>query len=120
MGAMSKASKRLVRDMATLVDVTDDLCEVLQRYKKGSAEVAARVERGELLADALGAAGGPIRRVEVTDALERFEAARHQIRLAMFALGSEQGTSASELGRQLAFSRQLASRLANEAKESLT
>ena len=120
MGAMSRASKRVVRDMATLVDVTDELIEVLQRYKKGSAQVAARVERGELLADALGAAGGPIRRVEVTNAMERFEAARHQIRLAMFALGSEQGTSASELGRQLAFSRQLASRLATEAKETLS
>jgi hypothetical protein len=105
--------------MATLVDVTDDLCEVLRRYKKGSTEVASRVERGELLADALGAAKGPIRRVEITDAMEKFEAARHQIRLAMFALGSEQGTSASELGRQLAFSRQLAARLANEAREAL-
>jgi len=105
--------------MATLIDVTDDLCEVLQRYKEGSAEVAARVERGEVLADALKAAGGPIRRVEVTDAIERFESARRQIRLAMFALADEQGTSASELGRQLAFSRQLASRLASLAKETL-
>jgi len=117
---MSKESKRLVQDMATLVELTNDLCEVLQRYKKGSADVAKRVEQGELLADALGAAGGPIRRREVTDALAEFEAARHQVRLAMFALGSEQGTSASELGRQLAFSRQLASRLATEAKETLT
>jgi hypothetical protein len=54
--------------MATLVDVTDELCEVLQRYEKVRAEVAGRVERGELLADALGAAGGLIPRVEVTDA----------------------------------------------------
>jgi len=116
---MSRAGKRLVRDMAKLIDVTDDLCEVLQRYKAGSAEVAARVERGESLADALEAARSPIVRAQVTDALAEFEAARHQVRLAMFALGDEQDTSASELGRRLAFSRQLASRLAREAKEVL-
>jgi len=116
---MSRASKRLVRDMATLIDVTDELVEVLQRYKDGSADVAARVERGELLADALEAASGPIVRAEVTDALEKFETARHQVRLAMFALGEDQGTSTSELGRQLAFSRQLASRLATEARDTL-
>ncbi len=117
---MSKASKRLVREMTTLVEVTEDLRKVLQRYKTGSAEVAARVDRGELLADALKAESGPMRRREVSDTLAEFEAARHQVRLAMFALGAEQGTSASELGRQLAFSRQLASRLAQEAEETLS
>jgi hypothetical protein len=117
---MSKGAKRLVRDMATLVEATEDLRKVLLHYEKGSAEVAVRVERGELLTSALEAAKGPIRRREVTDALDEFEAARHQVRLAMFALGSEQGTNASELGRQLAFSRQLASRLATEAKETLS
>ena len=66
-----------MRDTARLIDVTDDLCEVLRFYKEGSAEVAARVEQGEPLADALKEAGGPIRR-------------------------------------------QLASRLANEAKKSLS
>jgi hypothetical protein len=117
---MSKSSKRLVREMVALVEVSEDLRKVLLRYEKGSAEVAARVERGEQLTSALEAVKGPIRRREVTDALDEFEAARHQVRLAMFALGSDQGTNASELGRQLAFSRQLASRLATEAKETLS
>jgi len=117
---MSKASKRLVQDMAALVEVTEDLCVVLQRYKKVSAELAQRVEQGALMADALAAVKGPIRRREVTDALAALEAARHRVRLAMFALGSDQGTSNSELGRQLGFSRQLSSRLAAEAKETLT
>lgn len=117
---MSKASKRLVRDMTTLVELTEDLCVVLRRYQKVSTDVAERVERGELLVDALAAVKGPVRRREVSDTLAEFEAARHQVRLAMFALGEEQGTSTSELGRQLAFSRQLASRLATEARDTLT
>jgi len=119
MRTVTRASKRLVRDMAALVKATDELCEVLQRYQTMNAEVATRVERGELLTGALDAVEGPIRKREVTDSLARFEAARHQVRLAMFALGDEQDTSASALGRQLAFSRQLASRLAREAKETL-
>jgi hypothetical protein len=117
---MSKASKRFVRDKLALVDASKDLRQVLQRYEKTSFEIAGLVERGESGADALKAAGGPIRRREVTAALEKFEAARHRLRLSMFALASEEGTSASELGRQLGVSRQLAYRLANEAKESLT
>jgi len=114
---VSKGSKRLVRAMAVLVEATEDLREVLDRYETVSQEVATRVEHGELLAEALEAVGGPVQRREVTDTLDRFETARHQVRLAMFALGEEQGTGISELGRQLAFSRQLSSRLASEAKE---
>jgi hypothetical protein len=119
---MSKASKRFVRDKLALVDASRDLRQALERYEKVSAEIAARVERGEPGADALKAVGGPARRLEVTDAMERFEAARRQVRLAMFALTNEEGTSASELGRQLGFSRQLASRqgLAKEAKGTLS
>jgi DNA-directed RNA polymerase sigma subunit (sigma70/sigma32) len=117
---MSKASERFVRDKLALVDASKDLRQALRRYEKTSIEIAARVEREESGADALKAAGGPVRRREITDVLERFEAARHQVRLAMFALASEEGTSTSELGRQLGVSRQLAYRLANEAKESLS
>jgi len=117
---MSKASKRFVRDKLALVDASKDLRRALLRYEKTSVEIAGLVERGESGADALKAAGGPIRRREVTEALEKFEAARHRLRLAMFALASEEGTSASEVARQLGISRQLASRLAREAKESLS
>jgi len=61
---------------------------------------------------------GPERRSEVTDALGEFEAARHQVRLAMFALAKEQGSSFSDLARALGISRQLASRLAAEAQDT--
>jgi len=116
---VSKGTKRLVREMEALIEVAEDVRKVLQRYKTGSTKLAARVDLGELLADALKAESGPMRRREVSDALAELEAARHRVRLAMFALGEEQGTSASELGRQLAISRQLSSRLAAEAREIL-
>jgi len=117
---MSRKSKQLARDMSALIERSGDLRSVLLRYERGSVEVTGRVERGDTLADALEAAKGPIRRREVTEALDKFEAARHQVRLSMFSLASEQGTSMSELGRRLGISRQLASRLAAEAEKTNT
>ena len=96
---MTAEVDRFVQEMATLVEVTEE-------------------EKGEPLVDALHALHGPLQRREVTEAIQRLEAARHRIRLAMFALGRAQGTTASELGRELGFSRQLAASLATEASEA--
>ncbi len=116
--AVSIGSKRLVRDMATLVERTEELREVLQRYRKSSIELATRVSRGEALDEIFPVIEGPARPREVTETIIEFSAARHQVRLAMFVLGDEQGISISEMGRQLGMSRQLASRLAAEANEA--
>ena len=102
-------------EMSSLIRFSEELRQVLQRYEDGGVTMADRLEQGESLADALDAAKGPVRRKEVTDAMKRFERTRHQVRLLMFQLAAEQGTTASELGRQLGISRQLASRLSREA-----
>jgi hypothetical protein len=114
----TRASEQLVRDMAILVDATEELCVVLGKYKKSSIELATRVGRGEPLDDIFPIIEGPDRPREVTQTLSEFAAARHEVRLAMFMLGGEQGFSISAMGRLLGMSRQLASRLAAEAKES--
>jgi hypothetical protein len=115
-GLMSTGSERLVRNMKTLVEMTEHLSAVLERYKRSSVELATRVQRGEMLENVFPVIEGPARPREVTEVLSEFEAARHQVRLAMLELGSEQGISISEMGRQLGLSRQLASRLAAEAR----
>jgi hypothetical protein len=104
-----------LRDMARVIEHSKELRAVLARYEEGSANVARRVKDGEPLADALQAEHGPLQRQEVTEAIEKLEGARHQVRLSMFSLAKEQGTSISELSRQLGISRQLGSRLAGEA-----
>ncbi len=111
------AKSDFVRDMARVIERSKDLRAVLVRYEKGSADVARRIENGETVADALQAEHGPLRRQEVTEAIAELEGARHQVRLSMFALAKEQGTSISELSRQLGISRQLGSRLAMEADQ---
>jgi hypothetical protein len=52
----------------------------------------------------------------MNDALKVLEQARHEMRLAMFALALDQGMSIGELGRIFGFSRQLAARCAKEAR----
>ena len=113
---MPSKRSRLVRNMADLIELTDEVCEVLERYRASSLELSDRLQRGEMLEVIYPAIEGPARPREVTEALVRFAAARHQVRLAMFELGREQGVSIAEVGRQLGLSRQLASRLAKEAK----
>ena len=114
----SREAQRLVREMDSLVETVEEVRTILRFYGKVSAEVAKRVDKGQRLADVLDSLHGPLRRQQVTDAVEALEAARHRVRLAMFALASTQDTSAAELGRQLGFSRQLASRLAQEAEDA--
>jgi len=111
-------SKQLVRRLSELIEVAEQLCTVLRRYNKASASVATLVDQDTHLVLALESLEGPVRRSEVTEALEEFEAARHRVRLAMFALAKEQESSFSDVARALGISRQLASRLAAEAEET--
>jgi DNA-directed RNA polymerase specialized sigma subunit len=108
-----------VQEMTNLIEVVDHVREVLLRYKNISNRLVRRVEKDESLVDALDALHGSLQRREVTEAIQELEDARHQIRLAMFALGKAQGASTSELGRALGISRQLAHRLVTEAVETL-
>ena len=55
-------------------------------------------------------------RQAMNDALKAVEAARHQMRLRIFAEGLAQGMTIGNLGRIFGFSRQLAARYAKEAR----
>jgi len=81
-------------------------------------KIAKHLEGGAPGVAAAQGTGIPTERRQVTEAIEEFEAARHQLRLALFALGKEEGASISEVGRVLGISRQLASRLAAESEET--
>lgn len=59
--------------------------------------------------------GGAARR-GVTAAVADFEAARHRFRVALVAVGVDNGMSGAEIGVALSFSRQLASRYLKEAR----
>lgn len=115
---MPTKQDRLIAEIAVLDEASRTLRDVLVRNERAIADLAERVRRGESVLDAFSAMEGAMRRHrELPQTLEEFEAARHQVRLALFALATDQGASLSELGRRLGISRQLASRLAGAARD---
>jgi response regulator of citrate/malate metabolism len=110
------AQKRLVKQAQQLIESTEKLRQVLAQYQRATNRLVRRVESGDRLVDTVERIGGRALRPELTDVLDEFETARHNTRLAMFALAQEEHTSISELARALGISRQLGSRLAREAE----
>ena len=100
--------------MSELIDCSAHLREELRDYECAIGAVSRHLEDGEPAIAASRRTGFPSQRRRVTEVIEDFEAARHRLRLALFAVGKEEGVSISEVGRVLGISRQLASRLANE------
>lgn len=114
---MTAKRDALVGEIALMIEASHTLQEVLVRNQKAIEDLATRVQRGESVLEAFSAMDGAMRRHrELPQTLEEFEAARHQVRLALFDLALDQGATASELARRLGISRQLASRLASAAR----
>jgi hypothetical protein len=109
-------SKHLVDQLARLMECTESVHIVMLHYYDVCRDMASSVEQGAGALEAFERAGALGMRQEITDELGAFETARHAVRVALFALAGEQGTSISDVGRALGISRQLASRLAAEAK----
>lgn len=105
----------LLRAIRQLGDVNDRLLDVLLRFKKSNRQLVDLVAEGGSVREAMGVEVPQRRRRELTAALDAFEAARHQFRLAIFARCLEEGATISEIGRALGVSRQRASVLAREA-----
>jgi hypothetical protein len=113
---VSQKSQRLVQRIVELVESSATLRQQLQLYETSMNKIAKRLEDGVRGMDAAVGSGIPSERRHVTEAIQEFESARHQLRLALFVLGKEEGASISEVGRVLGISRQLASRLAAETE----
>ncbi len=84
---MSTKRQRLLHRISHLVACSALLREQLRRYESAMLKIATRFEDGALGVAAAKGTGIPTERRQVTEAIEEFEAARHQLRLALFALG---------------------------------
>jgi hypothetical protein len=114
---MSANRQRLLLRMAQLIESSALLREQLEHYERTMTRIAERLEEGLPALTASEGTDVASERRRVTESIESFEAARHQLRLALMVVGKEEGASISDVGRVLGISRQLASRLANEAEE---
>jgi len=115
---MATKSDRFARQVVQLVESGEVVRLRVKKFETAMMEIAGRIEAGELAVDAVLDSTKPTLRQQVTGAIADFEEARHQMRVALFDLALEQGASISEIGRALNISRQLASRLAQEAKRT--
>jgi hypothetical protein len=88
------------------------LADDLAQFEGGRAAVQA----GHAV-DMLDASTGGASRRTVTDAVAEFERARHRFRLALVAVGVDNGMSGADIGAALTVSRQLASRYLQEARD---
>ncbi len=116
--SVSTNRERLIQRQYEVVESSALLRGELLGYEKAMIKIAKRLERGDPASTAGRGTGVPAQRRQVTEAIEQFEAARHQLRIALFALGMEEGASIAEIGRVLGISRQLASRIASEAERN--
>jgi predicted ribosome quality control (RQC) complex YloA/Tae2 family protein len=114
---VSAKRRRLERSIREVIESSEELREKLRHYEHTAQMIARHLEKGD---GVIAAARGPFRvdRRQVTEGIEEFESARHELRLALMAAGREEGASMSDVGRVLGISRQLASRLAAEVEEA--
>ena len=105
-----------------LLDALVDRRDAAVRLQQVLADDVAQFEGGGAAirsgraVDLLDASIGGASRRTVTDAVAEFECARHRFRLALVAVGVDNGLSGTDIGTALAFSRQLASRYLLEAR----
>jgi hypothetical protein len=108
----------LMREIRELRKSNTALRNALVRHQEALEQTANQLKSGGVTAESVLAGGAPEMRSELTEALDNFETQRHRVRVALFGyLKDEGGTSAAEIGRSLGISRQLASKLAQEADE---
>ncbi|HLX89297.1 MAG TPA: hypothetical protein VKR22_12680 [Acidimicrobiales bacterium] len=111
--------ERLLAAFAAMQEANDQLRDELAHHKTATTAAIEDMLAESMTPGAVSAGAAPQIRLELTEALDRFERTRHEARLAIFAyLGTVPGVSTARIGRALGISRQLASRLAREASGS--
>jgi hypothetical protein len=70
-----------------LVAASERLRQLLRHDEKANADLAKLIDSGQPAIDALGKVKTSVRRREVTETMEEFDAARHQVRLALIPNG---------------------------------
>jgi len=90
------------------------LRDALDQDVSGYDDGLALIDAGRSMEILAPPAAGAIRQ-HMSDAINEFEGARHQFRLALVAVAADNGLTARQIGDAFSFSRQLASRYLKEA-----
>jgi hypothetical protein len=90
----------------------------LRSYETALRQVCGRIERDDVLHEAMKKVGLSDLRVDLVERLTSFEVARHRMRVACFRMSLTEGLSMTEVARLWGISRQLASRMVNEGQQA--
>lgn len=102
--------------LAEVIEESRALRDVLVRNERAAAKLQRVIEKSGSVLDGMEALEGSMRGPrELPETIEHFEATRRKARHALFALASKEEVSLSEMARRFGFSRQLASRIVQEA-----
>jgi len=119
MTAVQDDRERVLASVDTFVETCDRFRKTLRSVAASNRRVRSLVEEGGPVRDVLAAIPTSAIRKTMTQQIEELEAARHNVRKAVFALGLNEGLSIGELSRLMGFSRQLAATYAKEAREEM-
>jgi hypothetical protein len=109
--------ERVLASVDEFVETCAQFRKTLSSVSNSNRRARTLVEKGRPVREVLAAIPTSAIRKTMTQQIEELEAARHNVRLAVFILGLNEGLSIGELGRSMGFSRQLASTYAKEARE---
>jgi hypothetical protein len=109
----------VARDIEQLVAAGQELRDLIQESRKGFQKALVLLDRGVRIDEALRALNTAERRLAMTEQLSEFEECRHRLRLSITVAGLDEGMSIGDLARAFGVSRQLASRMAKQARGEL-
>ena len=114
-------SERAIASVERTLEASAALREHLLEMELTGRRMISAIERGVPITEAVEAAGSSAAEVRSStkELLDNYESARHEMRAAFILPSVEGGMTIGELGRTLGVSRQLASRLVQEARETL-
>jgi hypothetical protein len=107
---------RYVASLDTLHEASGQLASVLRETDAGCAVARELVSSGRPLGDVEELMEPLSLRSSLSDALAELERARHSAQRLLFLLLQSEGKSLADIGRTYGISRQLVSRLVNEAE----
>ncbi len=112
--------QRAIASIEKSLDASAALRRHLVTTERTGRKMIAALQRGVPISEAVAAAGGSTSelRRSTTEMLADYEHARHQMRTAFLLPTLAEGKSIGDIARELGISRQLASRLVREARES--
>jgi hypothetical protein len=119
MTAADEDREKILTSVDTFVETCERFRTTLRSVAASNRKVRSLVEEGRPVRELLSAIPTSVIRKKMTDQIAELEAARHNVRKAVFALGLNEGLSIGELSRLMGFSRQLAATYAKEARREM-